>query len=157
MATTVTNSTITSTITENIVLGGRNLSGQVTQRTTGIDEIYKKVLTIAAGSETIIAAGDASDRVHATSQHLINDRIEYIRITNLDDAAASSSYLQITINGSSDVAKFKLGGKESLILGNEFIEVVDSFSSFDSMVSITANSSSGTKDCEILICSKSGS
>ena len=109
--------TLAVTITESVTLNGAARGSTNSLSITGVDDIYHRIVTVPSGDTTIatfhstVAISDASlDVAHA----------KYIRVTNLDSAAAVVLQLQIA---NADAAAdenvaIKVGAGESFLLGN---------------------------------------
>ena len=81
MATTITNATLTVTLTESISLNGSEQGASNTLTIADVDEISKRIVTIPTAEKTIIAMGTA-----ISNGTFIESDVRYIRITNKDDA-----------------------------------------------------------------------
>ena len=82
MASTLSNSTLTVTVTEKLTLNGRDHGSNQKITITGVNEVSKRILTCAVTPGTqIYAGGDA-----ASYGTFVTDNVKYIRIANLDDA-----------------------------------------------------------------------
>lgn len=80
MASTVSSSTLTVSITEELELNGRNVGGTNVHKINGINEVSKRILTAATAGTTVLALGAA-----AGAGTFIRGDVKYIRITNLDN------------------------------------------------------------------------
>jgi len=94
--------TLTTTLTESITLNGslRGSSNSVT--TTGINDVFERIVTCAHSQTTTIATFAASP--HTSAGAIDVDRTKYIRVTNLDVLAeielaivTTASNYQVTI------------------------------------------------------------
>ena len=81
MATTITNATLTVTLTESISLNGSEQGASNTLTIANIDEISKRIVTVPASEVTVIAMGTA-----VSNGTFVESDVLYIRITNKDDA-----------------------------------------------------------------------
>ena len=105
MATTVTASTLTVGITESIELNGRNHGNSNVITIDTIADIYKRIVTVPASTDTTIVA--FKQTVGPTSQDgsfMDKERVKYIRITNLDNANSVGVSLQIDAQEDNSVA-----------------------------------------------------
>ena len=101
MATTVTNGTLKVTITEQCYLNGRNQGGSQTFSVSSINEIFQRVVSIAADDDatvlvfksTVSIAGGTADT--GGDGALDKEDVKYIRITNLDDTNSVNVSLQL--------------------------------------------------------------
>ena len=118
MATTVRSATLTVTLEEEITLNGARQGTKNILRVPDIDEIYKRIITCPANSETTLAHFHSSV-ADGTLAPLDIDDVKYIRVTNLD---ASTS---ITLSLQSDVGEDDSAADESASLlieaGKSFI------------------------------------
>ena len=118
MATTVRNATLTVTIEEEITLNGSRQGAKNVKRISDINEIYKRIVSCPANSETTVAQFHSSS-ADGTLAPLDIDEVKYIRLTNLD---ASTS---ITLSLQSDVGEDDSAADESASLlieaGKSFI------------------------------------
>ena len=118
MATTVTNGTLKVTITEQCYLNGKNQGGSQTFSVSNIDEVYNRVITCPANSETTLAHFHSSV-ADGTLAPLDIEDVRYIRVTNLDDSTS------ITLSLQSDVGEDDSAADESASLlieaGRSFI------------------------------------
>ena len=93
MATTVTNGTLKVTITEQCYLNGKNQGGSQTFSISNVDEVYNRVITCPANSETTLAHFHSSV-ADGTLAPLDIEDVRYIRVTNLDDTTSVTLSLQ---------------------------------------------------------------
>ena len=109
MATTITSATLTVTLTESISLNGSDQGATNTLTIGSINEVYKRIVTCPANSETTIAHFHSSV-ADGTLSPLDIDDVRYIRLTNLDDTTS------ITISLQSDVGEDDSAADESASL-----------------------------------------
>jgi hypothetical protein len=118
MATTITSATLTVTLTESISLNGSDQGATNTLTIGSINEVYKRIVTCPANSETTVAHFHSSVADGTLSPLDIED-VRYIRLTNLDDTTS------ITISLQSDVGEDDSAADESASLlleaGKSFI------------------------------------
>ena len=118
MATTITNADLTVRIIEKISLNGKNQGATNTLTVSSINEVYKRIISCPANSETTIAHFHSSV-ADGTLSPLDIDKAKYIRVTNLDDATS------ITLSLQSDVGEDDSAADESASLlieaGKSFI------------------------------------
>ena len=93
MATTVTNGTLKVTITEQCYLNGKNQGGSQTFSISNVDEVYNRVITCPANSETTLAHFHSSV-ADGTLAPLDIEDVRFIRVTNLDDTTSVTLSLQ---------------------------------------------------------------
>jgi len=150
MASTVSASTLTLTVTEAISLNGTAHGSNNITTVASVNEVMKRIVTVlVATNGTQLYAGGAA----AGAGTFISNNVVYIRITNLDDTNG------VTLNFTDDsahYAQFILGAGRSFILNqtNGF----DNASDIDSTSGVTitkieGKASAADVDCEIMVCS----
>ena len=126
MASTITASTLTVTITESIELNGKDQGGSNTVSIGSIDEIYKRIVTCPANNETTVirfrsSVGNVSGAVAYDSSLDVQD-VKYIRLTNLDDSNSLTLSLQIDVGeddtGADMSASVLVEAGKSFIMGS---------------------------------------
>tara|TARA_R110000822_G_scaffold30676_1_gene89238 strand:+ start:247 stop:699 length:453 start_codon:yes stop_codon:yes gene_type:complete len=128
--------TLTTTLTESITLNGslRGSSNSVT--TTGINDVFERIVTCAHSQTTTIATFAASP--HTSAGAIDVDRTKYIRVTNLDVLAeielaivTTASNYQVTITaGNSHI----LSQGAAIALGEE--DTTPSFGTMEDIASL---------------------
>ena len=154
MATTITNATLTVTLTESISLNGSEQGASNTLTIADVDEISKRIVTIPTAEKTIIAMGTA-----ISNGTFIESDVRYIRITNKDDA----NHVTLTFkdeNNSEFAVKLDKG--QSFIYNGDLAGgVVDTMDANGSalslalgdLVDITAIADTASVDLEIFVAS----
>ena len=154
MATTITNATLTVTLTESISLNGSEQGASNTLTIADVDEISKRIVTIPTAEKTIIAMGTA-----ISNGTFIESDVRYIRITNKDDA----NHVTLTFKdeNNSEFA-LKLDKGQSFIYNGDLAGgVVDTMDANGSalslalgdLVDITAIADTAAVDLEIFVAS----
>ena len=156
MASTVTAAPLSVSITESIILNGRQQGGTITKTFASINEISKRILTITTNEATIATFSGAV----GSAGHFNDGTVRYIRITNLH----ATYFVAITLkNGSNDEFAFKLDAGQSFILcgdnstGMELIfnatENADSatHTAFGPLTAITADAEASTVQIEMFV------
>ena len=154
MATTITNATLTVTLTESISLNGSEQGASNTLTIADVDEISKRIVTIPTAEKTIIAMGTA-----ISNGTFIESDVRYIRITNKDDA----NHVTLTFKdeGNSEFA-VKLDKGQSFIYNGDLAGgVVDTMDANGSalslalgdLVDISAIADTAAVDLEIFVAS----
>ena len=96
MASTLSNSTLTVTVSESLTLNGSNHGSTKKMTITGVNEVSKRIITVLASTDsTQIYKGHESV---ASIGQFIYGNVKYIRITNLDDTNAVSIHVEDTSN-----------------------------------------------------------
>ena len=93
MASTITSATMTVTITEKVVLNGRDQGSKNTLSISGIKNVFKRIITIAAGDDATVLVFKSTTAIADGALDLQN--VKYIRITNLDDTNSVNLSLQL--------------------------------------------------------------
>jgi|TARA_R100001530_G_C4204461_1_gene125662 hypothetical protein len=118
MASTITPATLIVKIIESISLNGEQQGGTNTLEIASVNEVYKRIVTCPANSETTVAHFHSSVADGILSPLDIED-VRYIRITNLDDTTS------VTLSLQSDVGEDDSAADESSSLlleaGKSFI------------------------------------
>ena len=155
MATTITNATLTVTLTESISLNGSEQGASNTLTIANIDEISKRIVTVPASEVTVIAMGTA-----VSNGTFVESDVLYIRITNKDDA----NHVTLTFkdeNNSEFAVKLDKG--QSFIYNGDLAGgVVDTMDANGSalslaladLVDVTAFADTAPVDLEIFVASK---
>lgn len=122
MASTVTASTLTVSLTESINLNGQEMGATNTFTVASVNEVYKRIVTCLAGVDTTIA--HFNTQVDVEDSGIDTQDAKYIRVTNLDDTHSVNLNLQIDIteNGTgaadpNETATILLAPGESFIMG----------------------------------------
>ena len=94
MASTISNATLTVTVTESLTLNGSNHGSTKRIDVTGVNEVSKRIIScltsgtqVYKGHETVASFGQ-----------FIYGNVKYIRITNLDDTNAVTIHIEDTTN-----------------------------------------------------------
>ena len=157
MASTITASAMTVTLSESITLNGKNQGGTTTKTFSSIAEISKRILTISTNEATIATFSAAV----ASTGHYNDGNVRYIRFTNLDD----TYFVTLTFkNDDNDEFAIKVDAGQSFILcgdnstGMELIfnaiaGDAASDTAFGSLTTIQADAEASTVDIEMMIAS----
>jgi hypothetical protein len=153
MASTVTASTMTVTISESITLNGKNQGGTNTVSIESISDIFQRIVSCPASQTTTIATFNAD--VHGAAGAIDIENSKYIRITNLDDANA----VEIAIVGAATLYQVKLAAGQSHILGSaddlmlSEASTSPSFGAMADLASIQVRPNGSAVDVQIFIAS----
>ena len=85
--------TLTTTITEALTLNGSEQGGTITKSITGVNNVFKRIVTIAAGNDTTIASFHSDQ--HDDDGTIDVEQVKYMRITNLDSTNPVNLSFQI--------------------------------------------------------------
>ena len=150
MASTLSNATLTVTVTESLTLNGSDHGSTKKMLITGVNEVSKRILTCATTPGTQIYAGGAA----AAYGTFVTANVKYIRVTNLDDTNAIVLHLS---DGSSHHS-------QHLLAAGQVFFLTDVSASFDAaaavadftavnIVRIDAMAQSSAVDVEIMVAS----
>jgi len=125
MASTVSAGSLKIKIIEEVKLNGKDQGGVTNWNISNVNEIYKRIVTCPANNETTIArfrssVGNVSGAVAYDSALDVQD-VQYIRLTNLDNANAITLSLQIDVgeddSGADLSTSIRVEAYQSFILG----------------------------------------
>ena len=145
MASTVTASTATITISENITLNGVTYGNAISKAFTTQGEVIQRIMNIGVAFTEIFNATTVDGR----GQVVVNDWC-YFRITNLDD----TNFLTLRLYDSTDSQFFKIEAGESFFLMSPEIDIDASgttFNAFSDVNEIGAIADTATCDVEVLM------
>jgi len=146
MASKITSATMTVTITEKIVLNGRDQGGFNSISLASINEISKRIQTVPTSEVLILTFGVAPNFVVAD--------VRYIRITNLDD----TNYVTLNIEGANSTDfSVRLDPSSSFVIAVGTTGLVDyadiSGASLEDLTGIKATANSAACDLEVFVAS----
>tara|TARA_R100000988_G_C4007438_1_gene173878 strand:- start:2365 stop:2841 length:477 start_codon:yes stop_codon:yes gene_type:complete len=158
MTTTISNATMTVTLTESVSLNGSQQGATNTLSISNIDEIYKRIVSVPNSEVEILAFSTA-----VTTGTFIESDVLYIRITNKDD---TNHVGLIFKNENNDEFGVKLDKGQSFIYNGDLAGgVVDTMdaqdggadlaaNTFADLVNVTAYADTAACDIEILVACK---
>tara|TARA_A100001515_G_scaffold90383_1_gene71924 strand:+ start:12 stop:497 length:486 start_codon:yes stop_codon:yes gene_type:complete len=118
MASTVTASTMTVSISESITLNGKNQGSTQTLSIPSIKDVYKRIVTCVDDTDCTIATFRTAT---STADGAIDlENVRYIRVTNLDDTNPMNLSLQVALSEDASAnasTTILVGAGESFILG----------------------------------------
>lgn len=149
MASTVSSSTLTVTITENITLNGVEHGSKKRIKIGGVNEISKRILTVATTPGTQIYSGGAA----ASFGTFVTNNVKYVRITNLDD----TNFIILHLEGNSHYAQLRIAPGHIFFLTDtsasfDNANAVSSYSAED-ITRIDAMADTAAVDVEIIVAS----
>ena len=162
MASTITAADLKVKITEECILNGKDQGGTTELTIASISDIYKRIVTCPANSETTLAHFHSSvaDGILAP---LDMENVKYIRVTNLDDTESIKLSLQSDVgeddSAADESATLLLEAGKSFMMGvpNDGIGISDADANLvtdlvdlESLVIFTTGS---TVDVEIFVAS----
>jgi hypothetical protein len=93
LATTIKSSTLTVSIVEDVFLNGSQQGSKNTLSISGIKDIFKRIITIAADDDATVLVFKSTTAIADGALDLQN--VKYIRVTNLDDTNSVGLSLQL--------------------------------------------------------------
>jgi hypothetical protein len=143
MASTVTPSTGTVTISEQLVLGGVDRSASHTRTINNIAEADRRVMAIESASEIDIIELNANNG----QGKFIRSAIRYIRITNLDN----TNFIRVRFKKSgAETADVKVDAGATFMLSTGSMDADTAAGAFSAFVDIDVISAQAdTADCDI--------
>ena len=158
MASTITASTLTVSLTESISLNGQDMGATNTKNISSVKEVSKRIITVTT-SESVIATFSAAA---ASAGHYVAANVRYIRFTNLDD----TNFVTITFrNQDNDEVAIKLDAEQSFMWNGDntdgmtavFNATQDadaaSSANFGSLTNIQADADTASCDLEMFVAS----
>ena len=158
MASTVTASTMTVTISESITLNGKNQGGTQTFNISSISDIFQRIVSCTASQTTTIASFNAD--VHGAAGAIDIENSKYIRITNLDD---TNHVTLLFKNENNNEFAVKLDKGQTFIYNGDLsggvVDTMDADSSalsvgLGDLVNITATADTAACDVEVFVACK---
>ena len=158
MTTTISNATMTVTLTESVSLNGSQQGATNTLSVSNIDEVYKRIVSVPNSEVEILAFSTA-----VTTGTFIESDVLYIRITNKDD---TNHVGLIFKNENDDEFGVKLDKGQSFIYNGDLAGgVVDTMdaqdggadlaaNTFADLVNVTAYADTAACDIEIFVACK---
>ena len=151
---------MTVKIVESITLNGKDQGGTNSLTVTGINDIYKRIVTVPSGGDTTIATFQTAVSTSDAAMDL--ESVKYIRVTNLDGTNSVNLSLQIAggEDGSPNMSTtILLEAGKSFMLGtvHDGIAVDDDaagiVTALTDLESILVDSASNNVQLEVLIAS----
>tara|TARA_R100000951_G_C2650332_1_gene184155 strand:+ start:645 stop:1091 length:447 start_codon:yes stop_codon:yes gene_type:complete len=145
MASTVTASTATITISENIVLNGVSYGNSIDKSFDSQGEVIQRIMSLATSFTDIFHTSTVDGR-----GQVVADDWCYFRITNLDD----TNFVNLRLYNGTDSQFFKLEAGESFFLMSPDIDVTAAgtiFNNFADITQIAARADTAACDVEVLM------
>lgn len=142
MATTITNATLTVTITEAVSLNNKSYGNSNTLTIPSINEVDQRILTIPTSEVTVVNYGTAN-----AAGTFVRTAVKYLRITNKDD----TNFVSLKIADGSEQYWVKLEAGKSFELHNSLIETANTFSAWANISAISAIADTAAVDIEYFI------
>tara|TARA_R110002012_G_scaffold133154_3_gene286333 strand:- start:1683 stop:2126 length:444 start_codon:yes stop_codon:yes gene_type:complete len=143
---------LVTTLSETVTLNGsvRGSSNSVT--TTGINNVYERIVTCTSAQTTFLAAFDSNS--YGSAVQIDKEDVRYIRVTNLD----ATNTLELAVVGAATLYQVLIKAGESHILcaaEDVMLAEADTSPSFGTMADLTSLqvSPAATLDVEIFVAS----
>jgi hypothetical protein len=155
MASTVTASTMTVTISESITLNGKNQGSTQTLSIPSIATVSRRIIDVPASEVEILAMSTA-----VAAGTFIESDVLYIRITNLDD---TNHVTLLFKNENNDEFAVKLDKGQTFIYNGDLsggvVDTMDADSSalsvsLGDLVNVTATADTAACDVEVFVACK---
>ena len=147
MASTVTASTATVTISEALTLGGIDRSGVHTRTITSVAEADRRVMTVSSSGEMDLIELDSNNG----QGKFVRSSIRYIRITNLDD----TNFIRVRFKKSgAETADVKVDAGATFMLSTGSMDAdtaAGAFSAFVDINEISAQADTADVDVEYVV------
>ena len=143
---------LVTTLTESVTLNGAIRGTTNTVTTTGINNVYERIVTCTAGQATYLAAFDTNS--HGSAVQIDKEDVRYIRVTNLD----ATNTLELAVVGAATLYQVLLKAGQSHILcaADDVMRAeADTSPSFGSMADLSSLQvqPAATLDVEIFVAS----
>ena len=149
MASTVTPSTATVTISEGLTLGGVDRSGAHTRTIENIAEADRRVMTVDSSNEIDIIELNSDNG----QGKFVRSSIRYIRITNLDN----TNWIRVRFkNSGAETADVKVDAGATFMLSTGSMDAdtaAGAFSAFVDIDNISAQADTADVDIEYVVLS----
>ena len=152
---------LTVTHTESITLNGQEFGGTNSFSVTGINDVYKRIVTCPSGSDTTIAISDSTEAIADGSIDI--QEAKYVRVTNLDSSNSVNLSIQLDSDeddsGANESATCLLAAGQSFVIGtpHESFHVNDDaatiITALTDIESILIDPSSNAVKMEVLVAS----
>ena len=109
---------LTVTISDSVVLNGAVRGGSNTLSTTGINDVFERIVTCTQSQDTIIAVFDTAP--YSSPGAIDRDNAKYIRVTNLD--AVEEIELAVVGVATSYIVRLRAGASHILYNGDDIIK-----------------------------------
>jgi len=143
---------LTTTVTESVTLNGavRGTTNVVT--TTGINNVYERIVTCTTGQTTFLAVFDSNS--YGSAVQIDKEDVRYIRVTNLD----TTNSLELAVVGAATLYQVLLKAGQSHILcaaDDVMLAEADTSPSFGTMADLASLqvSPAANLDVEIFVAS----
>ena len=125
---------LTTSVTENVTINGSVRGSTNTVTTTGINNVYERVVSCTTGQTTHIATFDTNS--YGSAVQIDKENVRYIRVTNLD----STNNLELAVVGAATLYQvlFKAGQSHILCAADDvMLAEADAVPTYGSLADIT--------------------
>jgi hypothetical protein len=139
---------LTTTLSESVTLNGAVRGTTNTVTTTGINNVYERIVTCTTGQTTHIAAFDTNS--YGSAVQIDKEDVRYIRVTNLD----ATNTLELAVVGAATLYQVLLKAGQSHILcaaEDVMLAEADTSPSFGTMADLTSLQVSPAADLDVEI------
>ena len=125
---------LVTTISEQVTLNGSLRGSTNSVTTTGINNVYERIVTCTNAQATVIAAFNANS--YGTVVQIDKEDVRYIRITNLD----ITNTLELAVVGSTNYQVLLKAGESHILCAaeNVMLAEADASPSFGDMADLTS-------------------
>jgi len=126
---------LTTTVTESVTLNGAVRGTTNTVTTTGINNVYERIVNCANGQVTHLASFDTNS--YGSAVQIDKEDVRYIRVTNLD----TTNSLELAIVGATTLYQvILLAGQSHILCGANSVMLAeaDTSPSFGTMAALTS-------------------
>jgi hypothetical protein len=139
---------LTTTLSESVTLNGSVRGTTNTVTTTGINNVYERIVTCTTGQTTFLAAFDTNS--YGSAVQIDKEDVRYIRVTNLD----ATNTLELAVVGAATNYQVLLNAGQSHILcaaEDVMLAEADTSPSFGTMADLTSLQVSPAADLDVEI------
>jgi hypothetical protein len=143
---------LTTTVTESVTLNGAVRGTTNTVTTTGINNVYERIVTCTASQVTYLASFNTNS--YGSAVQIDKEDVRYIRVTNLD----TTNTLELAVVGATTLYQVEIKAGQSHILGaadSVMLAEADTSPSFATMAALDSLRvfPAATLDVEIFVAS----
>ena len=128
--------TLTTTLSESITLNGALRGSTNSVTTTGINDVFERIVTCTTAQTTTVAVFDTFP--YSSAGAIDVDRSKYVRVTNLDDTAVIE--LAVVTTATNYQVTLTAGQSHILCKGSEVVlgeaDVTPSFGTMEDLTSL---------------------
>jgi len=145
---------LTTTLSESVVLNGAVRGTTNTVTTTGINNVYERIVTCSSTEEAVTHLATFNTNSYGSAVQIDKEDVRYIRVTNLD----ATNSLELAVVGAATLYQVLLKAGQSHILcaaDDVMLAEADTSPSFGTMADLTSLQvkPAATLDVEIFVAS----